>query len=68
MQAFLDGVPMVMVQCGVVTAWAIYFWGGWSLAIALLGFPWVTILGIYGLWVLFSKDTERLFAHAGSTV
>ena len=45
-QAFLDGVPMVMVQCGVVTAWAIYFWGGWSLAIALLvanavgGFDW----------------------------
>ena len=31
-------------------------------AIALLGFPWVTLLGIYGLWVLFNKDTERLFA------
>jgi hypothetical protein len=30
-------------------------------AIALLGFPWITILGIYGLWVLFSKDAERLF-------
>ena len=45
-QAFLDGVPMVMVQCGVVASWAIYFWGGWSLAIALLvanavaGFDW----------------------------
>lgn len=45
-QAFLDGVPMVMVQGGVVAAWAIYFWGGWSLAIALLvanavaGFDW----------------------------
>ncbi len=45
-QALLDGVPMVMVQCGVVTAWAIYVWGGWSLAIALLvanavsGFDW----------------------------
>lgn len=45
-QALLDGVPMVMVQCGVVTAWAIYFSGGWSLAIALLvanavgGFDW----------------------------
>ena len=45
-QALLDGVPMVMVQCGVVTSWAIYFWGGWSLAIALLvanavaGFDW----------------------------
>jgi ATP-binding cassette subfamily B protein len=45
-QAFLDGVPMVMVQCGVVTSWAIYFRSGWSLAIALLvanavgGFDW----------------------------
>src|SRR3954471_6570113 len=45
-QALLDGVPMVMVQCGVVASWAIYFWGGWSLAIALLvgnavgGFDW----------------------------
>jgi ATP-binding cassette subfamily B protein len=45
-QAFLDGVPMVMVQCGVVTSWAIYLQGGWSLAIALLvanavgGFDW----------------------------
>jgi hypothetical protein len=37
-------------------------------AIALLGFPWITILGIYGLWVLFSKDTERLFSRSGSTV
>jgi protein-S-isoprenylcysteine O-methyltransferase Ste14 len=35
-------------------------------ALALLGFPWVTLLGIYGLWVLFHKDTERLFA-GGST-
>jgi ABC-type multidrug transport system fused ATPase/permease subunit len=45
-QAFLDGVPMVMVQGGVVASWAIYFWGGWSLAVALLvanavaGFDW----------------------------
>ncbi|MBO9521031.1 MAG: ABC transporter ATP-binding protein [Nocardioidaceae bacterium] len=45
-QAFLDGVPMVMVQGGVVASWAIYFWDGWSLAIALLvanavaGFDW----------------------------
>lgn len=45
-QAFLDGVPMVMVQSGVVIAWAVYFLGGWSLAIALLvanavaGFDW----------------------------
>jgi hypothetical protein len=35
-------------------------------AVALLGFPWITILGIYGLWVLFSKDTEPLFSATGS--
>ena len=37
-------------------------------AIALLGFPWITICGIYGLWVLFSKDTERFFSPSGSAV
>jgi len=26
--------------------------------------PFGTIVGAYGLWVLFSKDTERLFAAA----
>jgi hypothetical protein len=35
-------------------------------AVSLLGFPWVTILGIYGLWVLFSRDTERLFTASPS--
>ncbi len=45
-QAFLDGVPMLMVQCGVVAAWAIYYLEGWGLATALLvanavaGFDW----------------------------
>src|SRR5262249_48565211 len=28
----------------------------------LIWFPLGTIIGVYGLWVLFSKDTERLFA------
>jgi len=37
-------------------------------AIALLGFPWITIIGLYGLWVLFSKDTERFFSPSGSAV
>jgi ABC-type multidrug transport system fused ATPase/permease subunit len=45
-QAVLDGVPIVMVQVGVVAAWAFYLWGGWGLATALLvanavnGFDW----------------------------
>lgn len=27
----------------------------------LFNFPFGTVLGVYGLWVLFSKDTERVF-------
>ena len=36
-------------------------------AIALLGFPWVTILGVYDSGY-FSKDTERLFSHPASPI
>jgi ATP-binding cassette subfamily B protein len=45
-QALLDGVPIVMVQCGVVAAWALLVAGRWGLATALLvagavnGFDW----------------------------
>lgn len=44
--AVLDGVPVVMVQAGVVAAWAIHLDGGWGLATTLLvanavaGFDW----------------------------
>jgi len=31
----------------------------------LFNFPFGTLIGVYGLWVLFAKDTERLFTtHA----
>ncbi|QBX57661.1 ABC transporter ATP-binding protein [Nocardioides seonyuensis] len=45
-QSLLDGVPGVMVQCGVVASWAGYLTGQWGLATALLvanavsGFDW----------------------------
>ncbi|CAM3545944.1 Large ribosomal subunit protein bL12 [Tsukamurella ocularis] len=45
-QAVLEGVPVVMVNAGVVAAWAAYSGGVWSLATALLvanavsGFGW----------------------------
>jgi hypothetical protein len=32
-------------------------------ALTLLHIPVGTVLGVYGLWVLFSHDTERLFAE-----
>jgi hypothetical protein len=34
--------------------------------INLIHIPIGTIVGIYGLWVLFNKDTERLFSEAPS--
>jgi ABC-type multidrug transport system fused ATPase/permease subunit len=45
-QAVLDGVPIVLVQCGVVAGWLILLLGGWDLSTALLvttavaGFDW----------------------------
>lgn len=45
-QALLDGVPILMVQLGVVAAWAAYLAGWWGLATAILvanavnGFDW----------------------------
>jgi ABC-type multidrug transport system fused ATPase/permease subunit len=45
-QAVLDGLPIVLVQAGVVAGWLVYLAGGWNLATALLvttavsGFDW----------------------------
>ena len=45
-QAVLDGVPIVMVQVGVVAAWAFFLWDIWNIATAILvanavnGFDW----------------------------
>lgn len=36
-------------------------------AIRLISFPFGTILGIYGLWVLFNKETEALFENQPAT-
>jgi len=33
-------------------------------AIHLIGIPFGTVLGIYGLWVLLNRDTERIFSPA----
>jgi hypothetical protein len=35
--------------------------------VSLIVFPFGTLLGVYGLWVLFSKDGERLFSGAQAT-
>ena len=33
--------------------------------LSLMMMPFGTIVGVYGLWVLFSKQTEQLFAVSG---
>ncbi len=49
-QAVLDGVPIVMVQAGIVAAWAALVGGAWDLATTLLvagavsGFTWFGIV------------------------
>ena len=30
--------------------------------VMLMMIPFGTVVGLYGLWVLFSKDSERLFS------
>ena len=35
--------------------------------LSLLVFPFGTVLGVYGMWVLFSKEGERLFATLPTT-
>jgi hypothetical protein len=55
-------LPGIVVGIGLLQrrSWARV--GGIVLSVFnLFGFPFLTLLGIYGLWVLFSKETERLF-------
>jgi len=56
-------LPALIIGIGIMNfkPWARI--GGIVLsAIDLLGFPFHTILGIYGLWVLLNQETERMFA------
>ena len=57
------GIPSVLAGWGLLT------FKGWARilaiilsALGLINFPIGTLLGIYGLWVLFNKETEALFA------
>jgi hypothetical protein len=71
----LIGFLVALSLTAVITGIGLLYFKPWARitgivlsAIALLGFPWITIIGIYGLWVLFSKDTERFFSPSGSAV
>ena len=58
-------LPGVIIGIGLVQfrSWARI--GGLVLSIFdLIWIPFGTILGVYGLWVLLSKDTERAFTRS----
>src|SRR5688500_13454012 len=53
---------------GLITGFGLLSWKPWArilaivlCAVNLINIPFGTLLGIYGLWVLLNKDTERLF-------
>lgn len=66
--AVLMSLPAVIIGYGLYQfrPWARI--AGIVLSIlSLIVFPFGTLLGVYGLWVLFSSDGERLFTGAHTT-
>lgn len=65
---------LVLALPGLVTGWGLLSFKPWARILGLvlsvlnlLNIPFGTALGIYGLWVLLNKDTERLF-NASTTI
>ena len=55
-------LPGIIVGIGLLKyrSWARIF----GIVLSIFGLIWIpfgTVVGVYGLWVLFSRDTERLF-------
>jgi hypothetical protein len=62
---------MAMALPGLATGFGLLANKSWArilgivlAALNLLAFPIGTLFGIYALWVLLNKDTERIFSHA----
>ena len=67
-------VLIVLALPGLVTGWGLISYKPWARILGLvlsvlnlLNIPIGTVLGIYGLWVLLNKDTERLFSRTAAT-
>ena len=62
-------VPGIIIGIGLINLWPWARIGGIVVSILWLTMiPFGTVLGIYGIWVLFSKDSERLFDRARATM
>jgi hypothetical protein len=69
----LVGVLLLLSLPGIVTGIGLLRLRPWAriagIVLSILGLmaiPFGTVIGVYGLWVLFSKDIERLFAAPSS--
>jgi hypothetical protein len=65
---FVFGLMLVLSLPGLIAGFGLISMRPWARvlgivlsAIELLHFPFGTLLGIYGLWVLLNAETERLF-------
>jgi hypothetical protein len=68
-------VLLALAVPGLVTGWGLLTYKPWARILGLvlsvlhlLHIPFGTILGIYGLWVLLNKETERLFTNSVATL
>ena len=66
---------LVLSIPGLVTGFGLLSFKGWARilgivlsALNLINIPFGTIMGVYGLWVLLSKETEPLFDGSGPLV
>jgi len=69
------GFALALSLPGLFAGWGLLTLKPWARILGLvlsilhlLNIPFGTVLGIYGLWVLLNKDTERLFATARPVV
>lgn len=71
----LVAIALALSLPGLLTGWGLLGFRPWARILAivlailnLFNIPFGTLLGIYALWVLLNKDTERLFVASARPV
>jgi hypothetical protein len=70
----LSVLLLILALPGLATGWGLLTLRPWArilgivlAVISLINFPIGTAIGVYGLWVLLTKETERLFTAPPSS-
>jgi hypothetical protein len=68
----VSGLLLILSLPGIIAGWGLLQFRPWARILGivvailnLINIPFGTALGIYALWVLLNRDTERLFSPAG---